>query len=70
MRNLCAAALPLNIPVIGLIKPFGIEPDQAKDCAQRAKGDRVRFGSKADMCSASTHVRFTPKSGHWRGDGF
>ena len=28
----------------------------------------VRFGSKADICSASTHVRFTPnsdrKSGH------
>jgi hypothetical protein len=22
----------------------------------------VRFGSKADMCSASTHVRFTPDS--------
>ena len=24
----------------------------------------VRFGSKADMCSANRHVRFTPKSGH------
>jgi hypothetical protein len=24
----------------------------------------VRFGSKADMCSAQAHVRFTPKSGH------
>ena len=23
---------------------------------------RVRFGSKADMCSAKRHVRFTPKS--------
>jgi hypothetical protein len=22
----------------------------------------VRFGSKADMCSASTHVRFTPNN--------
>ena len=22
------------------------------------------FGSKADMCSAQAHVRFTPKSGH------
>jgi hypothetical protein len=22
----------------------------------------VRFGSKADMCNASTHVRFTPNS--------
>ena len=24
----------------------------------------VRFGSKADMCSAERHVRFTPNSGH------
>ena len=24
----------------------------------------VRFGSKADMCGAKSHVRFTPKSGH------
>ena len=24
----------------------------------------VRFGSKADMCGAPTHVRFTPESGH------
>ena len=23
-----------------------------------------RFGSKADMCSAKRHVRFTPESGH------
>jgi len=25
----------------------------------------VRFGSKADICSAKSHVRFTPESGHW-----
>ena len=24
----------------------------------------VRFGSKADMCNANRHVRFTPNSGH------
>ena len=24
----------------------------------------VRFGSKADMCGAERHVRFTPESGH------
>ena len=24
----------------------------------------IRFGSKADMCTAKGHVRFTPKSGH------
>ena len=27
------------------------------------RGD-VRFGSKADMCAAKSHVRFTPESGH------
>ena len=26
----------------------------------------VRFGSKADICAAKRHVRFTPKSGHNR----
>jgi hypothetical protein len=26
----------------------------------------VRFGSKADICSAIRHVRFTPESGHVR----
>ena len=26
----------------------------------------VRFGSKADMCAAKRHVRFTPESGHVR----
>jgi hypothetical protein len=24
----------------------------------------VRFGSKADICTAMGHVRFTPESGH------
>jgi hypothetical protein len=26
----------------------------------------VRFASKADICAAISHVRFTPKSGHVR----
>jgi hypothetical protein len=26
----------------------------------------VRFGSKADICAATSHVRFTPESGHVR----
>jgi hypothetical protein len=29
---------------------------------QQSSGPNVRFGSKADMCSAKGHVRFTPKS--------
>jgi hypothetical protein len=28
------------------------------------KSADVRFGSKADICSASTHVHFIPESGH------
>ena len=35
---------------------------------QRYRGaiSNVRFGSKADICAAKSHVRFTPKSGHVR----
>ena len=29
-------------------------------------GLNVRFGSKADICAAKWHVRFTPESGHVR----
>jgi hypothetical protein len=29
-----------------------------------AEGNNVRFGSLADICSATSHVRFTPNSGH------
>jgi len=29
-------------------------------------GSNVRFGSKADICSAQVDVRFTPNSGHVR----
>ena len=29
-----------------------------------SSGTHVRFGSKADMCAAKRHVRFTPESGH------
>src|SRR5262249_10946276 len=37
---------------------FAAIPNGATDAAH------VRFGSKADMCTAPAHVRFTPKSGH------
>jgi hypothetical protein len=29
----------------------------------------VRFGSKADICNANRHVRFTPNSGHVQCNG-
>ncbi len=32
--------------------------------ATLGKGANVRFGSKADMCNAINHVRFTPERGH------
>ena len=32
---------------------------------QQFLGPNVRFGSKADIGEGVTHVRFTPKSGHW-----
>jgi len=37
-------------------------------CAASQQDSRVHvcFGSKADMCSAKGHVRFTPESGHVR----
>src|SRR5262249_59026137 len=34
----------------------------AHDSARYVAGSDVRFGSKADICSAPTHVRFTPNS--------
>ena len=33
--------------------------------SKKADRPNVRFGSKADICSAKRHVRFTPNSGHW-----
>jgi hypothetical protein len=32
--------------------------------AADAAAKYIRFGSKADICSAKRHVRFTPESGH------
>src|SRR5262249_41960910 len=31
-----------------------------------SSGQHVRFGSKADICAAQRHVRFTPESGNVR----
>ena len=42
-----------------------VEPGLAVDLGESiARLANVRFGSKADMCSAKRHVCFTPKSGH------
>src|SRR5262249_20571057 len=39
----------------------------ARDCSVLPSSN-VRFGSKADICSAQRHVRFTPESGHYNAD--
>jgi hypothetical protein len=38
----------------------------SKKICPRNRTLHVRFGSKADICSAEKHVRFTPESGHVR----
>ena len=43
----------------------GIAPDQTT-ILERGLWPIVRFGSKADICSAKEHVRFTPECGHLR----
>jgi hypothetical protein len=39
---------------------------QALATIGRSRDENVRFGSKADMCVATSDVRFTPESGHVR----
>src|SRR5262249_2634748 len=38
--------------------------DRANFASLSEMGGDVRFGSKADICAAKSHVRFTPESGH------
>jgi hypothetical protein len=47
------------------IRPGG-EQEMAHNRLQMLIRPNVRFGSKADMCSAKGHARLTPKSGHVR----
>ena len=59
-----------NFPQVikgNFLAPFdgGFEPIGDNRTRRRSAAD-VRFGSKADMCSAKRHVRFTPESGHVR----
>ena len=49
----------IRIPV-SIVDP--VRP--AARCPAGTIGMDVRFGAKADICSAKRHVRFTPKSGH------
>src|SRR5262249_17779738 len=47
---------------------FGVERRSPRRRSGSHAGAKrhVRFGSKADICTAPAHVRFTPKSGHVR----
>ena len=42
--------------------PLSIDLDQI--VIVHIAAGKVRFGSKADICSAKSHVRFTPECGH------
>ena len=43
-----------------------MRPALGKQCTNLPLKRHVRFGSKADICSAKRHVRFAPESGHVR----
>src|SRR5215510_15996687 len=43
---------------------YGIVPCQAQRLEEWRKASDVRFGSKADICSAISDVRFAPNSDH------
>jgi hypothetical protein len=53
IRTLDLGPLSISIPQIGKV-------------SESATPINVRFGSKADICTAAPQVRFTPKSGHVR----
>jgi len=53
-------AWPMAKPWYRYERPLGTG---ALSCCRSALAN-VRFGSKADICSAKRHVRFTPESGH------
>jgi hypothetical protein len=47
------------------IRPLSVAAKEKREGPLERYGPtHVRFGSKADICSAKRHVRFTPKSGH------
>src|SRR5262249_27706741 len=43
-------------------RPLGRNVQDRRNISLKKEGAHVRFGSKADMCSAQRHVRFTPNS--------
>ena len=52
-------------------KPIACVFEHYADFNRLSLVKNVRFGSKADMCSAKAHVRFTPESGQpsWVNNG-
>ena len=58
------AAPPINFDELA---PAHVAPEARDKAPYRLKlahWSNVRFGSKADICAAKSHVRFTPDSGH------
>src|SRR5262245_32230453 len=76
-QSLSARRQPIAISVIDL-QVTGLPRKKLSGCCVKRHTRRlpiwhdVRFGSKADMCSAKRHVRFTPNSNresrHWERD--
>ena len=59
---------PLGTRRVQYVKPSTLRPggewEMAHNRHQNLIRADVRFGSKADICNAKKHVRFTPNSGH------
>src|SRR4029077_57116 len=58
----CRAERSKNLLQVNQLLP--ITESQPIGPRSNAVSLNVRFGSKADICSAKRHVRFTPNSGH------
>src|SRR5262249_54283999 len=55
----CDELAPSHLPPLRLKATDGINPHEHSGRG-RADAGHVRFGSKADICTARAHVRFTP----------
>ena len=58
------ATRPMNSRRLMLFPPGGSDIKIVAIFARAQEGGDVRFGSKADICSARRHVRFPSESGH------
>src|SRR6478609_4961922 len=55
---------PSHVPSVKLRTGHRIASNEQTGRGRVLRTADVRFGSLADSCTATTHVRFTPESGH------